>query len=81
MRLSERCDMIPKETSDLSLARRCKLLKISRSSIYSMLVGFDQATIDLKHALYEMSVFLAAVRSRAIFSNQGFQQTATACAP
>ena len=43
--------MIRKETTDLSLTRQCKLLKISRSSIYYTPVGFDQATIDLKHEI------------------------------
>ena len=31
---SERCDMIRKENTNLRLTRQCKLLKISRSSIY-----------------------------------------------
>ena len=43
--------MIRKETTDLSLTRQCKLLKISRSSIYYTPVGFDQATIDLMHEI------------------------------
>ena len=38
-----------KENTDLSLTRQCKLLKISRSSIYYTPVGFDQATIELMH--------------------------------
>jgi putative transposase len=46
---SERRDMIRKENTNLSLMRQCKLLKISRSSIYYTPVGFDQATIDLMH--------------------------------
>ncbi|MGB5864856.1 MAG: IS3 family transposase [Sulfitobacter sp.] len=48
---SERRDMIRKENTDLSLTRQCKLLKISRSSIYYTPVGFDQATIDLMHEI------------------------------
>lgn len=48
---SERRDMIRKESTDLSLTRQCKLLKISRSSIYYTPVGFDQATIDLMHEI------------------------------
>ena len=43
--------MIRKETTDLSLTRQCKLLKISRSSIYYTPVGFDQATIELIHEI------------------------------
>ena len=48
---SERREMIRKENTDLSLTRQCKLLKISRSSVYYTPVGFDQATIDLKHEI------------------------------
>ena len=43
--------MIRKENTNLSLTRQCKLLKISRSSIYYTPVGFDQATIDLMHEI------------------------------
>ena len=48
---SERREMIRKENTDLSLTRRCKLLKISRSSIYYTPVGFDLATLDLMHEI------------------------------
>ena len=48
---SERREMIRKEDTDLSLTRQCKLLRISRSSIYYTPVGFDQATIDLMHEI------------------------------
>ncbi len=48
---SERRAMIRKENTDLSLTRQCKLLKISRSSIYYTPVGFDQATIELMHEI------------------------------
>ena len=48
---SERRDMIRKENTNLSLTHQCKLLKISRSSIYYTPVGFDQATIDLLHEI------------------------------
>ena len=51
MSRSERREMIRKENTDLSLTRQCKLLKISRSSIYYTPVGFDQATIDLMHEI------------------------------
>lgn len=46
---SERRARIRKENSELDA--RCKLLKISRSSIYYTPVGFDQVTIDLKHQI------------------------------
>ena len=48
---SERREMIRKDNTDLCLTRQCKLLKISRSSIYYRPVGFDQATIDLMHEI------------------------------
>jgi len=48
---SERREMIRKENTDLSLTRQCRLLKISRSSVYYTPVGFDQATIDLMHEI------------------------------
>ena len=48
---AERREMIRKENTNLSLTRQCKLLKISRSSIYYTPVGFDQATIDLMHEI------------------------------
>ncbi len=47
----ERRKMIRKENTKLSLARQCKLLKISHSSIYYTPVGFDQATIELMHEI------------------------------
>ena len=43
--------MIRKENTKLSLTRQCKLLKISRSSIYYTPVGFDRATIYLMHKI------------------------------
>jgi len=39
--------LIRKENTDLSLARQCKLRKISQSSTYYTPVGLDHATIDL----------------------------------
>jgi putative transposase len=51
MSLPERREMIRKDNTDLSLTRQCKLLKISRSSIYYTPVGFDEATIDLMHEI------------------------------
>jgi hypothetical protein len=48
---SERREMIRKENTRLSLTRQCKLLKISRSSIYYTPVGFDPATLDLMHEI------------------------------
>ncbi len=48
---SERRRMISKENTDLSVTRQCKLVEISRSSVYYTPVGFDQATIALMHEI------------------------------
>ena len=48
---SERRGMIRKENTDLSLTRQCKLLKISRSSIYYTPIGLDPATVGLMHEI------------------------------
>jgi len=80
---SERRDMIRTENTNLSLTRQCKLLKISRSSIYYAPVGFDQATLDLMHEIdryLRNTRSLAAARSRPISPNLGSRRGATACA-
>ena len=48
---SERREMIRKGNADLSLTRQCKLLKISRSSIYYTPVGVNAATLKLMHEI------------------------------
>ncbi len=48
---SERREMIRKENTDLSLTRQCKLLKISRSSIYYTPVGVNAETLKLMHEI------------------------------
>ena len=48
---SERREMIRKENTKLSLTRQCKLLKISRSSIYYTPVGVDAETLKLMHEI------------------------------
>jgi len=40
-----------KENTDLSLTRQCKLLKISRSSIYYTPVGVNAETLKLMHEI------------------------------
>ena len=51
MRGGGRREMIRKDNTDLSLTRQCKLLKISRSSIYYTPVGFDQAMVNLMYEI------------------------------
>ena len=43
--------MIRKENTKLSLTRQCKLLKISRSSIYYTPVGVNVETLKLMHGI------------------------------
>jgi putative transposase len=63
-----------KENTELSLTRQCKLLKISRSSIYYTPVGFDPATLDLMHEIDRVFTSirsLGAARLRLIFLSRG----------
>jgi putative transposase len=72
---SERRDMIRKENTSLSLTRQCKLLKISRSSIYYTPVGFDQATIDLMHEIdriFTKYLFFGSRQIAAYLPQSGF---------
>ena len=48
---SKRREMIRKENTKLSLTRQCKLLKISRSSIYYTPVGVNAETLKLMHEI------------------------------
>ena len=48
---SKRRDMIKQDNVNISLSRQCKLLKISRSSIYYRRVGFSPATLDLMNEI------------------------------
>ena len=77
---SERREMIRKDHTDLSLTRQCKLLKISRSSIYYTPVGFDQATIDLMHEIDQIFTKypFAGSRQIAAYLLSGFSQDGTA---
>ena len=46
-----RREMIRKENTKLSLTRQCKLLKISRSSIYYTPVGVNAETLKLMYEI------------------------------
>jgi putative transposase len=48
---SERKTMISRGRADLSLTRQCKLLKVSRSSLYYTPVGIDAATLKLMNEI------------------------------
>ncbi|PHQ99693.1 MAG: hypothetical protein COB39_02450 [Marinosulfonomonas sp.] len=61
----KRKEMINKDRTDLSLARQCKLLKVSRSSLYYVPVGFDAETLELMSEIdriFTKFPFLAAVK-------------------
>ncbi len=51
MSRAERKTLIRKEHSALSLTRQCRLLKISRSSLYYTPVGIDAATLKLMNEI------------------------------
>jgi putative transposase len=64
-----------KENTELSLTRQCKLLKISRSSIYYTPVGFDPATLDLMHEIdrvFTKYPFFGSRQIAAYLSQSGF---------
>jgi putative transposase len=48
---TERREMIRKENTKLSLTRQCKLLKISRSSLYCAPVGVNDETLKLMNEI------------------------------
>ena len=80
---SERREMIFKENTKLSLRRQCKLLKISRPSIYYTPVGFSQTTINLMQEfdqIFTKSLFLGASRSRHTCLSLGSLLGGTVCA-
>jgi putative transposase len=47
----ERKAMIRKDRADLSLTKQCKLLKISRSSLYYVPVGVNAETLKLMNEI------------------------------
>jgi hypothetical protein len=48
---TERKAMIRKDRTDLSLTKQCKLLKISRSSLYYVPVGVNAETLELMNEI------------------------------
>ena len=63
---SERCEMVSKENTKLSLTRQCKLLKISGSSIYYSPVGVNAETLRLRHEIDRVFTKYPFFRSRQI---------------
>ena len=79
---SERREMIRKDNTDLSLTRQCKLLKISRSSIYYTPVGFDPATLELMHEIdrvFTKYPFFGSRQIAAYLPSQGSLRVGTVC--
>ncbi|PZX12507.1 putative transposase [Celeribacter halophilus] len=48
---SERKAMINRDRTDLSLTRQCKLLKVSRSSLYYAPIGMNAETLELMNEI------------------------------
>ena len=48
---TERKAMIRKDRTDLSLIKQCKLLKVSRSSLYYVPVGVNEETLELMNEI------------------------------
>ena len=72
---SERREMIRKENTDLSLTRQCKLLKISRSSIYYTPVGVNAETLKLMHEIdriFTKYLFFGSRQIAAYLPQSGF---------
>ena len=72
---SNRREMILKENTKLSLTRQCKLLKISRSSIYYTPVEVNAETLKLMHEIDRISTkcpFLGNRQIAAYFPQPGF---------
>jgi len=73
MSLSERKAMINADPTDLSLTKQCKLLKISRSSLYYTPVGVNSETLELMKEIDRVSLGsklpLAALRQHGWFAD------------
>jgi len=63
---TERKAMINRDRTDLSLTRQCKLLKISRSSLYYTPVGIDAETLKLMNEIDRVFTKLPFFGSRQI---------------
>ena len=75
--------MIRKDSTKLSLTRQCKLLKISRSSIYYTPVGMNAETLKLMHEIDRVFTKYPFFPSRALLRNTlpGSGQPSDFCLP
>ena len=75
MNPSERREMIRKENTKLSPTRQCKLLNISRSSIYYTPVGVNAETLKLMHEIdrvFTKYLFFGSRQIAAYLPQSGF---------
>jgi len=73
---SERKMMINRDRTDLSLTKQCKLLKISRSSLYYTPVGLNAETVDLMNKIdrvFTKYPFFGSLQIAAHLPRNGFQ--------
>ncbi|MBW4963396.1 IS3 family transposase [Sulfitobacter sp. CW3] len=76
MSMSERKAMIRKDHLNLSLTKQCKLLKISRSSLYYTQVGIDAEKLKFMNEidrLFTKDPFFGSRQIAAYLPRSGFQ--------
>lgn len=66
---SERKALINADRTDLSLTKQCKLLKISRSSLYYTPVGVNAETLELMNEIDRVFTKYPFFPSRALLRN------------
>ena len=79
---TERKAMIRKDLADLSLSKQCKLLKISRSSLYYVPVGVNAETLELMNEIdrvFTKYPFFGSRQIAAYLPRNGFHAGVTVC--
>jgi len=79
---SERKAMINRDRTDLSLTKQCKLLKISRSSLYYVPVGVNAETLALMNEIdrvFTKYPFFGSRQIAATCRETGSMRAATVC--
>ena len=72
---SERKAMINPDRTDLSLTKQCKLLKISRSSLYYAPIGMNAETLELMNEIdrvFTKYLFFGSRQIAAYLPRNGF---------
>lgn len=73
---SERKQMINRDRADLSLSKQCKLLKISRSSLYYTPVGVNDEALELMNEIdrvFNKYPFFGSRQIAAYLPGNGFR--------